>query len=196
MIINNETEKLSRNRKRRIERKQKMNANVKSLLNKIKKEKKKKNKNLDIIKRLEIKLVKIKYVDNPDRLEAALKELYKIQVINKNLHEIEHEILIDYKGGFDMIGILKIGEQNKQTHVRFRNMDDFESYINAIDEGYDSDDTIFNGYIYKIDTPQFDRVNRSQYGNGCSFDKIIIEYLGNNCFIPTKGYCFIKCVNF
>ena len=22
------------------------------------------------------------------------------------------------------------------------------------------------------------------------------EYRGNNCFLPTKGYCFIKCVNF
>ena len=29
------------------------------------------------------------------------------------------------------------------------------------------------------------------------FRKMIdIEYRGNNCFIPTKGYCFIKCVNF
>ena len=32
-------------------------------------------------------------------------------------------------------------------------MDDFEAYINSIDEGYDADDCIFNGYIYKIDTP-------------------------------------------
>ena len=36
-------------------------------------------------------------------------------------------------------------------------------------------------------------VNRSQYGNGCSFDKIIIEYQGNNCFIPTKGWCVVDC---
>ena len=26
--------------------------------------------------------------------------------------------------------------------------------------------------------------------------KKIIEYRGNNCFIPTKGYCFVKCINF
>ena len=95
-----------------------------------------------------------------------------------------------------MVGNLQIGDQVRQTHIRFRNMDDFESFINSIDEGYDSDDSIFNGYIYKIDTPQFIKVNRSQYGNGCSFGKINIEYRGNNCFIPTKGYCFIKCINF
>ena len=45
-----------------------------------------------------------------------------------------------------MVGNLKIGDQ--LTHVRFRNMDDFGAYINAIDEGYDAEyDAIFNGYI-------------------------------------------------
>ena len=34
-------------------------------------------------------------------------------------------------------------------------MDDFESYINSIDEGYDAGDCIFNGYIYKLYIPQF-----------------------------------------
>ena len=75
-------------------------------------------------------------------------------------------------------------------------MNGFEAYINSIDEGYDADDCIFNGYIYKINIPQFKKLNRSQYGNGCSFDKIIVEYRGKNCYIPTKGYCFIKCINF
>ena len=95
-----------------------------------------------------------------------------------------------------MVGNLKVGDQIRQTNIRFRNMDDFEAYINSIDQDYDSDDCIFNGYIYKLNTSQFNKVNRSQYGNGCSFDKIIIEYRGNNCFIPTRGYCFIKCVNY
>ena len=95
-----------------------------------------------------------------------------------------------------MVGNLKVGDQTRQTLIRFKIMDDFESYINSIDEGYDADDCIFNGHIFKLNTPQFSKVNRSQYGNGCSFDKIIIEYPGNNCFIPTKGYCFVKCINY
>ena len=95
-----------------------------------------------------------------------------------------------------MVGNLINDDQIRQTHIRFRNISDYEAYINSIDEGYDADDAIFNGYIYKLDTPQFNEVNRSQYGNGCNFDKIIIEYRGNNCFIPTKGYCFVKCINF
>ena len=186
MMAINENKKLSRNRKRRIERKFKMNDNMRLLLNKIKSEKKKKNKNIDKIKQLEILLVNIKYANDPN----------KIQVVDKNLHEIKNEILLDYEGVFEMVGNLKVGDQIRQTKIRFRNMDDFEVYINSIDQDYDSDDTIFNGYIYKIDTPQFKKVNRSEYGNGCSFDKIINEYRGNNCFIPTKGYCFVKCINF
>ena len=53
-----------------------------------------------------------------------------------------------------------------------------------------------NGYVYKLDTPQFNKIKRSEDGNGCVFKHQIIEYRGNNCFIPTKGNCFIKCVNF
>ena len=196
MIIDNENKKLSRNRKKRIERRNKINDDMKLLLNKIKTEREKKNKNLDKIKQLEILLVNIKYANDPNKLQSELQELNKIEVIDKNLHEIEQEILLDYIGTFEMVGNLKVGDQIRLTHVRFRNMDDFEAYINSIDQDYDSDDSIFNGYFYKIDTPQFIKVNRSQYGNGCSFDKIILEYKGNNCNIPTKGYCFVKCINF
>ena len=39
-------------------------------------------------------------------------------------------------------------------------------------------------------------MNRSQYGNGCDFKHEFFEYRGNNCFTPTKGYCFVKCINF
>ena len=155
----NENKKLSKNRKRRINRKNKNSDDMRVLLNKIKSEKKKKNKNIDKIKQLEILLVNIKYANNPDKLQSALKELNKIQVIDKNLHEIKQEILIDYEGVFEMVGNLKTGDQIRQTHIRFRIIDDFEAYINSIDQDYDSDDSIFNGYIYKIISPQFNKVN-------------------------------------
>ena len=195
MIMNNENKKLSRNTNGRIERRNKINDDMKLLLNKIKSERKKKQKDFNKSKQLEILLVTIKYADKPDKLESALKEIKKIEVIDKNLHEIENEILQEYVGAFEMIGNLKIGDQIRQTNIRFRNMNDFEAYINFIDEGYDAEDAIFNGDFYKINTPQFKKVNRSQYANGCSFVKIIVECRGNNCYIQTKGYCFVKCVN-
>ena len=95
-----------------------------------------------------------------------------------------------------MNGDLKVGNQIRQTVNRFKIMDNFEAYINSIDQDYDSKDAIFNGYIYKLNTPQFNKVNRSQYGNGGDFEHEIIEYRDKNCFIPTKGYCFVKCINF
>ena len=120
----------------------------------------------------------------------------KIQAVNKNLQEIKPEILMDYTGELEKVGNLNVGDQFRQTHIRFRNVADYGSYINAIDQNYDSEDDIFNGYFYAINTPQFNKVNRSQYGNGCDFKQEIIEYRGKNCFIPTKGYCFVKCNNY
>ena len=95
-----------------------------------------------------------------------------------------------------MVGNLIVGDQIRQTNIRLRKMDDFEAYFNAIDEGYVAEDAIFNGHIQKINSPHFNKVNRSQYGNGCDFKHEIIEYRGNNCFMPTKEYCFVKCNNF
>ena len=194
--MNNENKKLSRNRRRRIIRKNKINDDLKLLLNKIKSEKKKKYKKFDKIKQLEFLLVRFKYANKPNKLESALSELNKIQVIDKNLDEIKNELLLDYVGEFEMDGDLKVGDQIRQTVTRFKNMDKFEAYINSIDQDYDSDDAIFNGYVYKLDTPQFNKVNRSRYGNGCDFKHEIIEYQGKNCLIPTKGYCSVKCNNF
>ena len=86
-----------------------------------------------------------------------------------------------------MVGKLSLGAQISKTHIRFRSMDDLESFINAIDKVYEAEDAIFNGYNYKINNPQFNLVKRSQYGNGCDFKHQIIEYRCVNCFIPSKG---------
>ena len=110
MILNNENKKLSQNRKRRIDRRNKIIDDMKFLLNKIKTKTKKKYKNDEKIKQLEIILVRIKYADKPDKLESALKELNKIQVVDENLHEIKHEIIQDYTGEFEMVGNLKVGD--------------------------------------------------------------------------------------
>ena len=138
-----------------------MHDKVKALLNEIKTEKKKKNKNFDKIKNLETEFYNIKYASNPKKLQAELKELNKIQFIDENLHEIKQELLQDYTGEFEMVGSSKVDDQIRQTQTRFRNISDYEAYINAIDEGYDAEDAIFNGYSYEINTPQFILVNRS-----------------------------------
>ena len=114
-----------------------------------------------------------------------------------NLHEIKNEILGDCKGDFELIGSMLVVEVEQKTNIRFKNVDDFESYINAIDNsGYDSEDVIFTETLYKLKTPEFKKVNRSQNGRGTDFKQDFVEYIGNNCYIPTSGNCFIKCINY
>ena len=123
---------------------------MKLFLNKTKSEKRKTNKILEKIKILEKLLVNIKYSNSPNKLLNALKELNKLQVIIKKLHEIEQEILVDYTGEFEMDAFLKVGDQIRQTRIRFRFMDDFEVYFNKIGQDYESEESIFKGYIYKL----------------------------------------------
>ena len=77
----------------------------------------------------------------------------KIYVNGLNLHQTESETLEHYKGDFELIGSVLIGETEQKTNNKFKNVDDFEIYINAKDRsGYDSDDVIFTGWLYKLNT--------------------------------------------
>ena len=75
-------------------------------------------------------------------------------------------------------------------------MGDFESYINAVDIDYDGEDVTFTGYNYKLNTPQFNVVKRSAYGNGTNYMQKVVENQGQNWFIPTSGHCFKICFNY
>ena len=112
------------------------------------------------------------------------------------MHEIKDEILHDYTGDFELIGNMIIGPVEHKTNIRFKNMDDFERYINAIDVDYDSEDVTFTGYVYKLNTPHFKVVKRSAYGKGTNYMQEIVENHGQNCYIPSSGMCFIKCINY
>ena len=98
-----------------------------------------------------------------------MKQLNKIHVVDINIHQVRNEILGDYDGEFEMVGCLVIGDQIRQALTRFRNITDYEAYINAIDQDYESDDALFIGYFSKINAPQFNLVSRSQYGNDSDF---------------------------
>ena len=120
----------------------------------------------------------------------------KIYVNNLNLHEIKNEILQGDKGDLESTGLMIIGPIEHKTKIRFKNMDNFELYKNAIDIDYDSEDFTFTGYICKLNTPQFKVVRRSAYGRGTTCMQKIVEYHGQNCYIPTSGMSFIKCINY
>ena len=70
-----------------------------------------------------------------------------------------------------MIGSMLIGEIEQRTNIEFKNVDDFESYIEAIDIDYVSEDVIFTGWLCKLYTPPFNELNRFQYGRITDLNK-------------------------
>ena len=52
-------------------------------------------------------------------LESALRKMTKIELFDRNMHEIKIEILLDYVDAFEMVGNLKCGYQIRQTNIRF-----------------------------------------------------------------------------
>ena len=44
-----------------------------------------------------------------------------------------------------MVGTLTVGDQIRETHIRFRSITEYEAYINTNDEGYEAEGSIFNG---------------------------------------------------
>ena len=85
------------------------------------------------------------------------------------MHEIKNEILQDYTVDLELNGVMIIRLIEHKTNIRFEIMDAFESYINTKDIDFDSEDVTFTGYIYKLNTPQFNVVKRSAYGKGNNY---------------------------
>ena len=80
--------------------------------------------------------------------------------------------------------------------MRFKNNEQYESEIDIVDKEYNADDSIFTGYIYKLNTPACNKVDRPSNEKAMDFKQVILEFLGHNCFILTSGYCFIKCIKY
>ena len=49
--------------------------------------------------------------------------------------------------------------------------------------------------FYELDTHVLNKVSRSKYGKEVGFEHEVNEFEKENCYIPTKGYCFIKCIS-
>ena len=89
-----------------------------------------------------------------------------------------------------------LGPFEHKTYITSKNMDDFGSYKNAIENDYDSGDVIFTGYRYKLNTPQFQSVKRSASAKSTNLLKEVVEFHGQNYFISTSGHCFLKSINY
>ena len=68
-----------------------------------------------------------------------------------------------------------VDQIEQKTKIKFENIHDFETYTNAIDVHYDSEDVIFKEWLYKLNTSEIDTVNRSQCGRGTEFIQDFVE---------------------
>ena len=71
----------------------------------------------------------------------------KMYVNGLDLHEKKNENLLEYEGDFELNGLMITGPIEHKTNIRFKNINDFGSYINAIDIGYDCEDAALTGYV-------------------------------------------------
>ena len=69
--------------------------------------------------------------------DVHLGKFFELATSNKryvnsfNFHENKIEILKDYTSDFELNGLLITGHVEHETTSRFKNMDDFEKFINA-----------------------------------------------------------------
>ena len=117
-------------------------------------------------------------------------------VTGLNLHKLNSEILVICTVDFQLNGLMIIGPIEHKTNFIYKNMEDFESYINAIVINYGSEDVKFTGYVYILNTHHSHVVKRSAYRKGANYMQEIVEDYGKNCYILTSGNCFIKCNNY
>ena len=124
-----------------------------------------------------------------------LAEADKSNIEGLNVHEIRDK-LNDKNRGFELVGNLTINGIKRKTNMRFKNMTDYESYIEKKDEKYDGEDVVFEGDAFQLPQPDFKPIKRSNYGKGSNHLFDIEEYFGTNCYIPTGNNCFVKCINY
>ena len=104
----------------------------------------------------------------------------------------KNENFLYSKGYFELFGSFLIGEKEQKTNFRPKDVVVFESFINNIDADYNNEDVILTGWIYKLYTTEFIKVNISQNGRGTNCNQDTAKYTGKLCYNPTSGICSIK----
>ena len=61
-----------------------------------------------------------------------------------------------------MIATVFVPEMDQKTNFRDRNFIDFETFISGIDFDDDKEDVLITGWLYQSNTPENNKINRSQ----------------------------------
>ena len=100
------------------------------------------------------------------------------------------------KNGFFTSGYFSLGDEGEiDTNRFFKGNNELAEFVDKILDKYDNHPSIYyTGNIYSY-FRNFKRVTRSEQGRGANEFINILEYEGENCYIPSGNGCFLKCIN-
>ena len=101
------------------------------------------------------------------------------------------------KSGFFTNGYFHLGDEGGiDTNRFFKDSDELAKFIDKILDKYDDHPSIYyTGNIYRY-FRNYKRITRSDHGRGANEFNNILEYEGENCYIPSGNGCFLKCINY
>ncbi|ESP04509.1 hypothetical protein LOTGIDRAFT_170755 [Lottia gigantea] len=103
---------------------------------------------------------------------------------------------LTFKGQIEIDGeIFQDGKHKQFMKLLGFNAETFHTICRNMEEKSDPSDWYFTGSIFLL-KDNFKEIKRSKVGRETELLKKINEYIGENCYIPTDGNCFIKCVNY
>ena len=120
------------------------------------------------------------------------KIIYNQTPLNTLIEDMEK-----LKNGFFTNGYFTLGEEGEiDTNRFFKDSDELAKFIDKILDKYDDHPSIYDtGNIYRY-FRNYKRINRSEHGRGANEFNNILEYEGENCYIPSGNGCFLKCINY
>ena len=94
-------------------------------------------------------------------------------------------------------GYFSLGDEGEiSTNNFFEDSIELTKFIDKILDKYDDlPSTFYTGNIYRY-FRNFKGVNRSEHGRGANEFNTILEYEGENFYIPSGNACFLKCVKY
>ena len=87
-------------------------------------------------------------------------------------------------------------EEEIDTKIFFEDSKELAKLTDEILDKYDDHPSInYTGDIFRY-FRIFKRLNRSEQGRGANELNIVLEYEGENCYIPSGKSYFLKCINY
>ena len=97
--------------------------------------------------------------------------------------------------GFAINGKLNIQGDIYKTNFGFESNERYEKFLSNLEEKYNGCKEItFEGDMYFLEEAAFDWVLLNKYGNNVDYLTYVLEFHGENCYIPPGNNCFVKCI--